>query len=50
MVVILISGFLVNPLLINKNFLNSRTSNAIDMKLGSATKLDKRNTAMSKKN
>ena len=49
MVVILISGFLVNPLLINKNFLNSRTSNAIDMKLGSATKLDKRNTAMSKK-
>ena len=32
--------------LINKNCHNSRTSNDIDMKLGSATKLDKKNTAI----
>ena len=34
---------------INENCHNSRTSLDIDMKLGSVTKLDKRNTAVSKK-
>ena len=34
---------------INKNYCNSRTSNDIDMKLGPVAKLDKRNTATSKK-
>ena len=43
-----ISGFLVKSL-INKNGHNSRTSNDIVMKLGPATKLDKRNRATSKK-
>ena len=33
----------------NKHCHNSRTSNNIDMKLGPVTKLDKRNTATSKK-
>ena len=33
--------------LVNENFLNFRTSNDIDMKLGPLTKLDKRNTATS---
>ena len=42
-----ISGFLINPL--QKNCHDSRTSNDIDMKLGPVTKLDKRNTATSKK-
>ena len=32
-----------------ENSHNSRTSNDIDMKLGTVTKLDKRNTATSKK-
>ena len=40
-----ISGFLINPL--QKNCHDS--SNYIDMKLGAATKRDKRNTATSKK-
>ena len=35
--------------LINENGHNCRTSNDIDMKLGPATKLDKRNEVMSKK-
>ena len=35
--------------LMNKHWHNSRTSNNIDMKLGPVTKLDKRNTATSKK-
>ena len=35
--------------LMNKHCHNSRTSNNIDMKLGPVTKLDKRNTATSKK-
>ena len=34
---------------INENCHNSRTSDDIDMKLGLVTKLDKRNTATSKK-
>ena len=34
---------------INKNYHNSRTSPDIGMKLGAVTKLDKRNTATSKK-
>ena len=34
---------------INKNYHNSRTSHDIGMKLGAVTKLDKRNTATSKK-
>ena len=34
---------------IKENCHNSRTSNAIDMKLGPVTKIDKRNTATSKK-
>ena len=39
----LISEFLVNFLL-KKNCHNCRTSNSVDMKLGPAAKLDKRNT------
>ena len=35
--------------LINENCCNSRTSNDIDMNLGPVTKLDKRDTATSKK-
>ena len=42
-----IFGFLVNSS--QKSCLNSRTSNDIDMKLGPVTKLDKRNTATSRK-
>ena len=34
--------------LINKNYHNSRTSNDIDMKLGTVTKLERRNTTTSK--
>ena len=40
-VVFLISGLLVNPL--EKIYLNSRTSNHLNMKLGPVTKTDKRN-------
>ena len=35
--------------LINENYSNSKANNDIDIKLGSLTKLDKRNTAASKK-
>ena len=34
---------------IEENFHNSRTSNDIDVKLGPVTKLEKKNTAVSKK-
>ena len=46
-----ISDFRISGIsLINKNCHNSRTRNDINMKLGPVTKLDKRNTATSKKN
>ena len=45
--VFLISKFLVF-LFLNKNYHNSRTSDNIDMKLGSVTNLDKRNKTTSK--
>ena len=44
MVVVSISG----QYLIKQNFLNSRTSDDIDMKLGPVTKIDKRNKMTSK--
>ena len=43
-----IFGYLVKSL-VNKNCNNSRNSDDIDVKLGPATKLDKRNTTTSKK-
>ena len=45
-----ISGFWISgQYFINKNYHNTRTSLDIDMKIGTVTKLDKRNAATSKK-
>ena len=41
--------FLISGFLIKENCHNSRTSDDIDMKLGTVTKLDKRNKTASKK-